>query len=293
MSSNITLDKKHIVSSNNSVLEYKLPRKLEVNDDNEYKICLTSLSIYLSWFNISSAYNNNKIIYEFWDLNGDLVPFEITIQDGYYSLEGLYFYILKEMYINGHYLENINTDEIMYFFFVKSNATYYSHEFIFYSISSQWEDIDVVWKTPTTWKLPDTYQYISIVLPTYGHINQIFGFEQGKTIMPNQPATNVTVKSEESILSDFAPQIMPSSSYFVLCSLCNNELNEEKRILTTFSIPHNVFFGDPIEVLPNIIYSKVNHGLHDIVRVEILDQNYIPLQIRDPVMVINLSIIKE
>jgi len=85
---------------------------------------------------------------------------------------------------------------------------------------------------------------------------------------------------------------MPSSSYLVLCNLVNNELSEEKRVLTSFTIPNNLFYGDVINIDANPIYTSISPGLYDQVRVEIVDQDYRRMQIIDPEILINLSVIK-
>jgi hypothetical protein len=288
MSSNIIINKRSIKGTMNSMFEYALPKRLEVKATDNYKIALSHLNVYLSWANITAQYNNNKIIYTFWDINGDLQPFEITIPDGFYELTDVYSWIQKKMYENGHYLENLAGD-IMYFFTIRTNSTYYSHEFFFFSIGTAYED-KTAWKTPTTWTYPTYFECMSITFPTYGTINEYFGFETG-TITPSNVA-NGTKQVQYSILSQMAPQLMPSSSYLVLCNLVNNELSEEKRVLTSFTIPNNLFYGDVINIDANPIYTDIASGLYDQVRVEIVDQDYRRMQIIDPEILINLSITK-
>jgi hypothetical protein len=290
MSSNIIINKRNIKNNNNSVFEYQLPKRLEVTKTDDYKISLSHLNIYLSWANISSAYNNNKFIYMFWDLSSNLVPFEITIKDGYYPISDLYEYIQKEMYNRGHYLQHLATGDVMYFFSVKSNSTYYAFEFSFFSIGQAFSEL-ADWKTPTTWTIPVNFECMSIVFPTYGTINEFFGFKS-MSIIPQNVIGSGTQQQKYLVFSEVAPQLMPSSSYLILCNLVNNEMSEEKRILTSFTIPINIYYGDVISIDPTPIYSRVGVGIYDQIRLEIVDQDYRRMNIIDPEILINLSIIK-
>jgi len=290
MSSNIIINKRSIKGYMNSMFEYILPKRLEIKSTDNYKIALSHLNVYLSWANITSEYNNNKFIYTFWDMNGNLQPFEVIIPDGFYELTDVYAYTQKKMFENGHYLEHIISGDVMYFFSIRTNSTYYAHEFLFFSIGSAFSDLSN-WKTPTTWALPTNFECMSITFPTYGTINEYFGFETG-TITPQNVITSGTGQTQYHILSEKAPQLMPSSSYLVLCNLVNNELSEEKRVLTSFTIPNNLFYGDVINIDANPIYTSISPGLYDQVRVEIVDQDYRRMQIIDPEILINLSVIK-
>lgn len=290
MSSNIVINKRNITSSNNSIFEYKLPKRLEVTKTDDYKISLSHLNIYLSWPNISSAYNNNKFIYMFWDLSSNLVPFEITIKDGYYPIDDLYEYFQKEMYNKGHYLKNAVSGDVMYFFSIKTNSTYYAFEFSFFSIGQSFADLGD-WQTPITWTIPVNFECMSIVFPTYGTIHEYFGFET-KSIIPQNVVPSGTQQQKYLIFSELAPQLMPSSSYLIICNLVNNEMSEEKRILTSFTIPINIYYGDVISIDPTPIYSRIGIGIYDQIRLEIVDQDYRRMIILDPEILINLSIIK-
>ena len=290
MSSNIILNKRNIKNATNSVFEYTLPKRLEVGKNDDYKIALSHLNVYLSWPNITSAYNNNKVIYMFWNMSAELVPFEITFKDGYYTLEDIYAYIQKEMYNNGHYLQHATTGDVMYFFNIRSNSTYYAHEFIFYSIGQAFEDLSD-WQTPTAWQVPTSFECMSITFPTYGTLSEYFGFPSG-SVIPQSPITQGSKQTEYSVLSETAPQLMASSSYLVLCNLVNNELSEEKRVLTSYTIPNNIYYGDVISIDANPIYTQIQPGLYDQVRIEIVDQDFRRMQFLDPEVLINLSVIK-
>jgi hypothetical protein len=74
--------------------------------------------------------------------------------------------------------------------------------------------------------------------------------------------------------------------------MIENNLSNPNDTLTSFSIPNNVGFGDLISLNSDVIYSKIKPGIYKDVNIKIYDQNYNPLQILDPNMLIVLSIIK-
>ena len=123
-------------------------------------------------------------------------------------------------------------------------------------------------------------------------IHNLFGFNRGSTITPLPEEIDTLINSDHNILSTTAPEIMPSSSYIVNCNLVNNELSINRRTLSSFTIPNNTGFGDLIDASSTPVYSKIYPGEYNVLELEIVDQDYRPLMIRDPNMLINLSIIK-
>ena len=98
MSSNIILNKNHIVGSNNNKLEYVFPQPISFNSEKyKPKIALSQLHIYNSWYNVnSSMYNNHKFSYKWWDMNGDLTEtHDVLLPNGSYSVADIYEFLQK------------------------------------------------------------------------------------------------------------------------------------------------------------------------------------------------------
>jgi hypothetical protein len=104
-----------------------------------------------------------------------------------------------------------------------------------------------------------------------------------------QPLLN----SKYSILNDFVPDMLFASSYIITCSLVKNDLSIPDNILYAFTIPPNVGFGDIITANSDLIWSKVRPGTYREIVIQIFDQDFKPLTIIDPNMLIVLSVIRK
>jgi len=298
MSANIILNKNHIVNKNqgNNRLVYNFPRDVEFNKGDT--LALSNLNIYLSWFNISAKYNNNKFQYKFFN-NTDGTPdelFDITIPDGFYSIATLNEYILSILTQRGHYLETLDSKNYIFFTELTQNSTYYSSSFRLSSVSEQYDfgeglvDVTTVCKVPTGWVLPTTFQAPEIIIPSNNKFGELIGFN-AQTLSVD--TSSDTVNKTYSKLSDFAPNMMPSSSYIITCNMIDNEYGNPNNILTSFTVPSGVGFGDLINPHNDIVYSSIKPGQYRHIELQIYDQEFRPLEIKDPNMLITLSILKK
>lgn len=301
MSSNIIINKNNIVNLNNgnNKLVYNFPKDIQFREEDT--ISISHLNIYLSWFNISAKYNNNFFQYK-WFNNTDGNPdeiFDVNIEDGFYSINTLNEYILNIMTKRGHYLETTDRKNYIYFIELTTNSTYYSSSFRISSVSEMYdfggieglEPITNVVIPPSSWKIPSDFQMPEIIIPSNNNFGELLGFNKGQTLTKDvsQDLTNQTY----SFLSDFAPNMMPSSSYIVTCNLVDNELGIPNNILYAFTVPNNTGFGDLITSNGDVIYSKIKQGIYRHIELSIYDQEFRPLNIQDPNMLINLSVIKK
>ena len=77
--------------------------------------------------------------------------------------------------------------------------------------------------------------------------------------------------------------------YIVTCNLVDNNLSVPNNVLHSFTLP-DVAFGGQISGINEPIFSKIKTGKYRHLTVQILDQEYNPLQILDPNMLLVLSI---
>ena len=285
MSIQIILNKKNVVSKNKFI--YNFPKEFKFNNNDQ--VALKQISMYFSWFNISKAYNNNKIYYKWWDMNGDLTVLrECVIQDGYYSVNDLNEYLMTFMIQKGDYLETADLLNYIFFFEIKTNSVYYAVEIKLSSVS---ETFSIAHATPTTWKKPTLYETIEVIFPENNNFKDLLGFNtstisQDLTI---QPATD----QKYSFLSTKSPNMEPSSSFLITSNLIFNEHSVPNNIISSFTLPNNIGFGEMVDIRGNdIVYSEVREGIYNSITLEILDQEYRPLQIRDDNILIVLSIIQ-
>ena len=284
--SNFLLNTSNITNlhNGNNVLRYNFIERQKFDATDE--IAITHINMYFSWFNIHPNYNNTSLVYQFWDMNGDLQNFTVEFTPGYYNLTSIYEKIISVMLKNGHYLEDMEGGQ--YFLFkLRNNDVMYTTEFIFYSVSELSDSIKADFKTPVTWTLPSTYECISFVFPTNNEFHKLLGFDQGVSVTPS--TVSQVISEEYTIGSTVCPQIEPSSSFIISCNLCSNKLALDSNQITAFAIP-NIDFGETISVDINPVYSKMGVGEYDYIELHIYDQLYRPVHIFDPSMLINISI---
>jgi hypothetical protein len=300
MSQNIILNRGNITNQNNgnNRLRYDLPRTV-IFEEND-TVSLSNLHVYFSWFNITAVNNNNFFQYKFFN-NIDGVAdeiFDITIPDGYYSIDTLNEYILSIMTSRGQYLETIDGSNFIYLFELRTNSTYYASSVKISSLSDQYDfsdglglrNITDVVKTPTGWVLPATFQAPSIIIPSNNKFGDLLGFASGTIEMD----TSVDVSNRsETFLNTQTPAMMPSSSYIVTCNLVQNLMSIPDSVLYSFTIPNNVGFGDMISPVSDLVHSKIKPGVYNHIEISIFDQNFNPLIIKDADMLITLSINKK
>jgi hypothetical protein len=299
MSQNIILNKSHIINlgNGNNHLRYELPRSITFTEEDT--VALSNLNIYFSWFNISAKNNNNFFQYKWFNnVNGDVDDIhDITIVDGFYSIAILNEYILSVMASRGHMLETINGSNFIYFFELRSNSTYYATSIKISSLSDQYDfndgnDVrpitDVV-KNPSTWVLPTTFQAPEIIISSNNNFGSLLGFTGTISIDTSSDLTN----RSETFLNTSVPNMMPSSSYILTCNLVSNEMSIPDNVFYSFTIPQNVGFGDIISPTLDLVHSKIKNGVYNHIEVRVYDQNFVPLQIRDPDMLLNLAIYKK
>lgn len=299
MSQNIILNKSHIINlgNGNNHLRYELPRSITFTQEDT--VALSNLSIYFSWFNISAKNNNNFFQYKWFNnVNGDVDDIhDVTIADGFYSLATLNEYILSIMASRGHMLETIDGSNFIYFFELRSNSTYYSTSIKISSLSDHYDfntgiglkPITDVVKTPSTWALPTTFKAPEIIIPSNNNFGSLLGFTGTISMDTSSDTTN----RSETFLNTNVPNMMPSSSYILTCNLVSNEMSIPDNVFYSFTIPNNVGFGDIISPNLDLVHSKIKNGVYNHIEVRIYDQNFVPLQIRDPDMLLNLAIYKK
>ena len=298
MSSNIMLNKNHIISSANNKLKYAFPNDVAfVKGD---KIAVSSINMFFSWYNITAKYNNNFFQYKWWDMNGDLtVIVDVLIPDQYLTLNDLFEYLRIEMFKNGHYLKVLNPSpghEYLYFIEILPNASFYAVELKLSSAAVEMDfgsgltPVTNYCETPTTWKLPTQFETPQVIIPSNNSFGELLGFNPG--IVTQNTLGDVTNK-QYSFLNDYTPTLEPSSSFIMTCNLISNDLGVPNDIMYSFVVPNETKFGMLISPVRDVVYSKIKPGTYRDVIITVYDQNFIPLNILDNNMLITLSIVHD
>jgi hypothetical protein len=99
-------------------------------------------------------------------------------------------------------------------------------------------------------------------------------------LFPENPMI-FTEKSSVTFLSDIPPKLSWVFALLVTCNLCDSKLNLNPRLLG--QIPIQAKFGDLILLAGSSNTAKLNirPGMYDRIRIELMDQDYTPLQNND------------
>jgi hypothetical protein len=244
--------------------------------------------MYFSWFNITAAYNNNKFSYT-W-IEGTVV--QLTIPDGYYSVDTLNAYIQSEMYSRSHYLLD-STGKVVYLISIAENASLYAIQLYLSRCPTATEVGNTSTSIYKGYKGPDGTVTIftgvgtrrpKITISSTNKFCDIIGFSPA-TYETNGSTTNTT-----SFTSNYTPQISPVSSIVMTCSLCNQPMSRPNNVLYSFGTT-NVQFGYGINVAPSqLMFVPINAGNSNEFYVEFRDQDFQPMNIKDNQLVIMLAI---
>ena len=137
MSYTLVLNNNNVVKgSNNSTYQYKfIDGGFNIKED--YEMAIGSLTIPYSWFNITNLYQNNFFQITFPYSTTSYVM-NITLPNGFYTVDDIQNYIELQCIYNGLYL--VNNGQNVYYFNISYNATYYACQVVMELISSTLPD---------------------------------------------------------------------------------------------------------------------------------------------------------
>jgi len=268
--SNYDIDQKRFV--------YELGGSVKLSD---YEVALTSISIYNSFYNISSAYRNNVINFQFLDTE----PVKTwTIPDGFYNVENLNAFIQSKCIEEGYYMTN-SDGQYIYYFEVVINAVSYGIEFVFYPVAKS----DTILTKPSnaTWTYPTANITPKFIIPNLSTLGEILGHSVG---------TYGFYTGISTIKNTFTPSINKVSSIILNCNLIDNTGFSTNQTLYSFAVTES--FGNNIKINPNnLIYNKISPVFNENrIIIQICDQtgtNVIDLLDTDVLIVLSFKEIKK
>ena len=250
--SSIILSPQNNISTTPGVLSYSLPTVFYAE---EKQISLANLSIYFSWFNITSAFNNNQLSYIFQG-----VATNITIPNGFYAPADITVYINFIQYGLGQYFLDENGNP-WYGISIIENSVYYAETIQISGLPNG--SLPTNWTNPNNLTLDGSNPQIIIPPLNTNNFGYLIGFGN-QTTQFKYPATSTTVgayPATNSINSTFTPEVSPISSLYCVCNLANTgNYNSIPGIISVFS-SENVAFGSQINVIPTFpVWFKMNDG---------------------------------
>ena len=242
------------------------------------KICLSSLTLPYSWFNISSFYGNNTFSITF-PQTGSQPTYNITISDGFYTIDDLNYYLQQFMISNSLYLNNGSTK--VFYISLTYNTTYYSVQAVLTPVPTT---LPTGYTTPTGWRgFPTTAATPQLVVNNNG-LGTYLGFNNG-----SYPTT--VQSTSQSFLSSKIPVGSTVNSLTIKCNIVNNKLSFPSDVID--SVPINASFGSNITYTPSFEkFVACNPGVYNSLDITICDQNFNNISAKDNNSVITL-ILKE
>jgi len=276
----------------NNKLVYKFPNSVNLKD--KY-IAVSEISMYYSWFNIASIYNNNSFTYT-WTVGVITTTYTIAIPDGLYEIADLNNLIQFECIKNLTYWTNIAGTVNYYPFELILNPVRYAVQLNTYLIPTATPVGGAIPVGFVGW--PGTAQNSVITIPS--NLNVIIGFTAGFVSFNNfnnpigVPATTQYVSKDQttgtiSYLSTTAPQVQPNNSVIFSLSGINNPYTQPSSVI--YSLNPNVGVGEQVfQVPPNFMWCKMIDGTYNELRLTLLGNDLSPLRIQDPNMTFLLTI---
>lgn len=289
----IVLNSSNLVQDGqNNKLVYRFPNSTLFKDNS---IAVSSVNMYYSWFNITTALGNNTFSYT-WTIGGVVNVRTILIPDGLYQVSTLNDLLQFNMINNGDYLIETASGDYVYYAEFILNTSRYAVQINTYLVPTS---LPVGYTQPSNFSGYPTVACNPIVtLPA--KFNELFGYVPGFATSNNIgnpvgiPATTDYVSKNQatgtiSYISTTAPNLQPNSSIYFSLSNINNAYSIPSSII--YALATNANVGDIIqERPPQFMWNKLIDGTYNQLTLTFLGTNFQPIIIRDPQMTILLTI---
>jgi len=260
--------------NNDNEFVYQFPTNVKFGAND--KVGLEAISIYNSFFNISSDLQNNSIQITF---RGDLYNF--IIPDGNYSVSQLDYWLKSRMALNNLYLTT-TTGDIVYFLELGTEPTRYAVTITAYPIPTSAQATNLGYTKPAgaTWSYPATAETPLITIQN--KMSTLLGFNLGSYPSTVQTTTQI-------FLSSSTPQLSPHNSIVLTCSLLFSKFSQLPTLLS--SVPLDKGYGSLISnQYSNPALINISAGYHNSIVISFYDQKYKKLTVIDNDVIIRLII---
>jgi hypothetical protein len=245
------------------------------------EIALKNLIMYYSWRNITAAFGNNDISYN-W--NG--VNHPILFPDGFYTasttVNDINAYIQLQMFQNGHYLRDANNN-IVYFISLNLNIVYYAFTLTATPIPTSLTGVYANYTNPANITLSG---FTPQLVVSNSNFKTVIGFNAG-----TYPASAITTVIYQ-INSTVTPQTSPINCVMVRCNLVNGAgINAFTDAIDIFT-PTVGYGSQIIETPTRLQFFPIMDGMASQLTITFSDGFGRPLQIIDPTTTIIQLVIK-
>jgi hypothetical protein len=286
----LVLNNNNVVQNGqNNQLVYRFPTTAKF--ERSY-VAVASVSMYYSWFNISSAAGNNILQYT-WTVGGTSTTFNVgtggtpggPIPDGLYEVSTLNQLLQYTMIANGHYLIDTATGQNVYFVELLVNDARYKVQVNTFAVPTS---LPSGYTQPSGFAgYPTVVTSPAVFIPS--GMGTILGFSGGSNIPSNTGGTNFQAYSS---FSTSTPNIQPNSSVLLSVSSVENPYASPTSVI--YSITPSVAVGSIIaDKPPQLLWNKLIPGSYSQITITLLGTDLRPLQIQDGAITIILAIAEE
>jgi hypothetical protein len=261
MSYNLVINSSNVVGNQNSTFVYTFLGSSSLTIKEGSKICVSSLSIPYSFFNVTQFYNNQTFSFN-WRVGVTTTTYNITLPAGFYLVSDISNFLENYFIQNGMYLVDSAGNNV-YYLELAYNTTYYATQILSFAVPTS---LPTGYVQPSSWLgYPSVANTPQLILSS-NNFKNILGFSAG-SYPPTPQSTNY------SITSNVLPPVGSNINAVVLtCSLVNNNVTIPSDILDSF--PINSTFGSNIVYAPSFEkWVKMNAGTYNSITIRMLDQN--------------------
>ena len=255
----------------------------------DMEMCVSSITLPYSFYNVSSYYNNRTFSLVF-PTAATTTTINVILPEGFYTVTDINSYIQQVCIDYGAYLID-STGNYVYYQQLVYNATYYAVQLLLflvpttlptgYSYATAGASGSIY---TTSAKLPTTAYVPRFSLASSGSIATIIGFAAGATY-PSAVST-----TSQSLSSTLVPVGSTVNSLILQCSLVYNPCTVPSDVLDSMPIK-DTSFGSNITYDPSFEkYVSLSNGTFNNFTFSFRDQNLNEIYARDPNCSITLII---
>lgn len=249
-------------------------------DSKKNRVSIESFQIYNSFYNIRKEYNNNLIRYT-W-INGETL--DIVLDDGYYDVTYLDYVVKQKLIDKNWYWYDKEKQNYNFCHNFESIVNLYTHRISFFYFPDQTLFTEKQFNLPdgVNWTVPNVKKHVIIDL---GGLNKYFG--QTQTIFPPVQDQNKQVNLFYDSVQ--VPELLIVDYIFICCNLINSPYNIESDFMTQIRI-NNEFGGLVSKDNGMEQRYSIADGVYKEVTIKVMDDDFLPIKLKDPNMTINLII---
>jgi hypothetical protein len=271
---NFSVNQSHWVSDSTYI--FNLGKN--VPDMSKLEIALTSATIPYSWFNITSAQQNNtfSIIHP---TTGGSTTIQIVLPDGGYELADINFAMRTALINAGYFIQNNTTLDQTVYCELRVNPSTYQFQFVSYPMPTS---LPAGFTAGSAITFPVSSRGPQLIVPST-NITTRLGFPAGT--YPVLAPTSLT-----TIGSSNVPQIADVLNVSIACDTVFNPYNTNSQILTSIS-PSSAKFATNINYqAPELIFAPQISGGRNALTFRLVDQNYRTINLKETNIVLNLCL---